>query len=173
LMAREDLAKYLYCSAIFEEEVAKAYQKVSEKVSEREVAYLLEYIAKDSFKHAAAFKALAARLTHQTDRCDCGEMLGEAWVKTVEEAKRYAAREDEVTLSELKGILQEFESYEGYAGEEYLTILYTEVVRLLTNEYNFDLEDYKTVLEWIIEDEKRHIQILAIIKSRIAEQKAA
>jgi rubrerythrin len=47
------------------------------------------------------------------------------------------------------------------------------VVKLLTNEYNFDLEDYKTVLEWIIEDEKRHIQILAIIKSRIAEQKAA
>jgi len=94
-------------------------------------------------------------------------------VKTVEEAKRYAAREDEVTLSELEGILQEFESYEGYAGEEYLTILYTEVVKLLTNEYNFDLEDYKTVLEWIIEDEKRHIQILAFIKSRIAEQKAA
>jgi rubrerythrin len=167
-VAREDLAKYLYCSAIFEEEVAKAYQKVSEKVSEREVAYLLEYIAKDSFKHAAAFKALAARLTHQTDRCDCGEMLGEAWVKIVEEARRYAAREDEVTLSELKTIIKEFERYEGYAAEEYLTTLYTEVLKLLTEKQQIDLQEYKTILEWIVEDEKRHIQILTFIKSRIA-----
>jgi len=165
-----DLAKYLYCSAIFEEEVAKAYQKISEKVSDKEVAYLLEYIAKDSFKHATAFKALTAHLTHQIDCGDCVKMMGEAWAKTIEKAKRYAARENEVTASELKSILQEFESYEGYAGEEYLTILYTEVVKLLTNHYNIDLQDSKTLLEWIIEDEKRHIQILTLIKKRITEQ---
>jgi hypothetical protein len=62
-VAREDLAKYLYCSAIFEEEVAKAYQKVSEKVSEREVAYLLEYIAKDSgsYKNLRATKGMLVK----------------------------------------------------------------------------------------------------------------
>jgi len=166
----DDLAKYLYCSAIFEEEVAKAYQKVSEKVSDKEVAYLLEYIAKDSFKHATAFKALTTYLTHQIDYGDCVKMMGEAWVKAIEEAKRYAAREDEVTLSELIRILEEFKCYEGYASEEYLTILYTEVVKLLTNEYHIDLQDYKTLLAWVIEDEKRHIQILALIKRRISEQ---
>ena len=166
----DDLAKYLYCSAIFEEEVAKAYQNVSEKVSEKEIAYLLEYIAKDSFKHAAAFKALNTHLTHQIDCGDCVKIMGEAWMKTVKEAKRYAVREDEVTLSELKRILQEFESYEGYASEEYLTILYTEVVKLLTNKYHIGLQNYKTVLEWVIEDEKRHIQLITFMKSRIAEQ---
>jgi len=168
----DDLSKYLYCSAILEEEVAKAYQKISEKVSDKEVAYLLEYIAKDSFKHAVAFKALTIHLKHQINYGDCVKMMGEAWVKAIEEAKRYAARDDEVTLSELKRILQEFESYEGYASEEYLTILYTEVVKLLTDHYNIDLQDYKTLVEWIIEDEKRHIQILTLIKRRIAEQAA-
>jgi rubrerythrin len=170
LVSEEDLAKYLYCSAIFEEEVAKAYQKISEKVSDKAVSYLLEYIAKDSFKHAVAFKALATHLTQQIEYVDCEKILGEAWVKTVGEAKRYAAREDEVTLSEVKTIIKEFEGYEGYAAEEYLTILYTEVLKLLTEKQHIDLQEYKTILEWIVEDEKRHIQILTFIKSRIARR---
>ena len=164
------LAKYFYCSAIFEEEVAKAYQKISEKVSDKEVAYLLEYIAKDSFKHAAAFKALTTNLANQIECGECGKIMGEALVKAVEEARRYAAREDAVTLSELRSIIIQFENYEGYASEEYLTVLYVEVVKLLANEYYADLKNYKTLLEWVIEDEKRHTQILTFIKSRIAEQ---
>lgn len=170
MVSRDDVAKYLYCSTVLEEDVARAYQKVSEKVSDKGVAHLLEYIAKDSFKHAAAFRALTAHLTNQTDYGECGKILREAWVKIVEEARRYAAREGEVTLSELNEILRDFESYEGYAAEEYFPILYTEVIKLLTNESHIDLQTYKTVLEWIVEDEKRHTLILTFIKSRIAEQ---
>jgi len=66
LVNRDDLVQYIYCSTIFEEEVAKAYQKISEKISDKEVAYLLEFIAKDSFKHASALKALNAQLANRT-----------------------------------------------------------------------------------------------------------
>jgi rubrerythrin len=172
LVNRDDLVQYIYCSTIFEEEVAKAYQKISEKISDKEVAHLLEFIAKDSFKHASALKALNAQLANRTDQSygDCRTFLGEVWAHIVEEARRYATREGEVTLSELNKILQDFENYEGYASEEYLTILYAEVIKLLAKEYHLDLQEYKIILEWIIEDERRHNKLLSFIRNKIADK---
>jgi len=170
LVDKDELAQHIYCSIILEEEVAKAYQKISEKISDKEVAHLLEFIAKDSFKHAAAFKALNAQLTNRTDYEECGTILGAAWAHIVEEARRYAAREDAVTLSELRKILRDFENYEGYAGEEYLTILYAELIKLLANELGLDLQKYKVILEWIIEDEKRHSELLTLIQNKINDK---
>jgi len=89
LETKDEIAKYFYCSPLFEEKVAKAYHKVSERVFDKEVVYLQEYITKDSFKHAAAFRALTTYLTQQTYCEDCEKIKGETWVKVIREAKRY------------------------------------------------------------------------------------
>mgnify|MGYP001773584311 CR=1 FL=1 len=170
MVGKDELANFIFCSTLLEEAVAKAYQKISEKVSDKEIAYLPNYIAKDSFKHASAFKAITTHFTHQTDLKECGRTLGEAWVNIAKDAERYITRESEITRSELRKMMEDLEGFEGYTSEEYISILYSEAIKLLAEEYGIDLQLYKTILEWVIEDEKRHIQILNFIKRRINKQ---
>lgn len=167
---KEDLAKYFCCSTILEEEVANAYQIISSKVLDTEISYLLEYIAKDSFKHAVAFKALSAQITEREyDVEECTKLWGKLWKNIVEDTKTYTSKK-EITLIELSSIIKDLESCEKYVGEEFLTILYTKVIQLLAEDEGVDLNGYKSILEWIIEDEKRHSQILEIIKQKIDEK---
>lgn len=166
-MNKEDLAKYFCCSIILEEGVANVYQTISSKVLDLEISYLLEYIAKDSFKHAVTFKALSAQLTErEVSLEECTKLLGEKWRNVVEDAKTYPLKK-EITLTELRSMIEDLEGCERYVGEEFLTILYTKVIQLLAEEEEVDLNEYKSFLEWIIEDEKRHTQILEIIKHKI------
>jgi len=54
-----EIARFLYCSGLFEEEVAKAYRHTAETTVDMGVKCLLNYIADDSYKHAKMFKALS------------------------------------------------------------------------------------------------------------------
>jgi len=66
----------------------------------------------------------------------------------------------------IKGLMK----LESFVAEEYLTVMHVKLVELMADEAKLDLENFRTLLEWIIEDEKRHEQILRIIEKVLAEK---
>ncbi|MEM2028497.1 MAG: hypothetical protein QXS05_03835 [Candidatus Bathyarchaeia archaeon] len=56
------------------------------------------------------------------------------------------------------------ERIEGLAAEEYLTILHAKLIGLMSESESINLKLLRTVLNWIVEDEEKHKQILKIIR---------
>jgi len=54
---------------------------------------------------------------------------------------------------------------ESFAAEEYLTVLHVKLIELMADEAKIDLENFRVLLEWIIEREKRHEQILKMMEN--------
>ena len=79
--------------------------------------------------------------------------------------KKTTFEKNKISHSELTSIINGLEKLEGYVGEEYLTILHAKMVESIAQEQGINLKHYKTILEWIVEDEKRHEQTLNIIKN--------
>ena len=66
----------------------------------------------------------------------------------------------------IKGLMK----LESFAAEEYLTVMHVKLIELMADEARVDLENFRTLLEWIIEDEKRHEQILRMVENALAER---
>ncbi|MGQ9759087.1 MAG: hypothetical protein ACUVQ5_00725, partial [Candidatus Methanomethylicaceae archaeon] len=166
---KRELANLLYCSSLLEGEVAKAYRHIAKRVADEEVKYLLNYIAIDSSKHAKVLKAISKRfdVKAKVNFNGCAEIWGELWKELMVNAKNQLLDKNRVGHKELASLIDSLGKLEGDVGEEYLTILHTEMVKLIAQEKGIDLKHYKTILEWIIEDEKRHEQTLKIIKNLI------
>jgi len=168
---RENLAKALYCSGLLEEEVAKVYHHLATRMPEEDIKCLLEYIANDSLKHAEVLKAISKCLTitGKADFETCEKIWGEIWRKLINDAKRQLLRKGRMNRSELESIIDSLERLENCVGEEYLTILHMKAIELIAQEQGIDLKHYKVILEWIVEDEKRHQQTLDMIKNIITK----
>jgi len=69
-------------------------------------------------------------------------------------------------VSLIKGLMK----LESFAAEEYLTVMHVKLIELMADEARVDLENFRTLLEWIIEDEKRHEQILRMVENALAER---
>jgi rubrerythrin len=48
--------------------------------------------------------------------------------------------------------------------------MHVKLVELMADEAKLDFENFRTLLEWIIDDEKRHEQILKMIENALAER---
>lgn len=167
----KDLGMFVYCSSLLEEKAAKVYEHIATLVEDGLIRCLLKYIAKDSFKHAEFFKALCEWLTgkEKVDFKDCARVLGETWKTLMADAEEFENK-SEISLEELASLIKGLEKLEGFVVEEYLTVLNTKLIELMAEERKIDLKHCKVVLEFIIEDEKRHEQILKIIKNMLTRR---
>ncbi|MEM2930924.1 MAG: hypothetical protein QW797_08725 [Thermoproteota archaeon] len=163
-----EIARFLYCSGLFEEEVARAYSHMAEITVDINAKSLLNYIADDSYKHAKIFKALSG-YPIGSGKCgfeDCEKVLGSLW-RNITEYSRRIREESEINNRGLLKLIDGLEKFEGFVAEEYLTVLNVKTIELMAREIGLNMEPYGMIFEWIIEDEKRHEQILKVIKNSI------
>lgn len=163
----ELVGRFLYCSSLLEEKVAKAYEHIAHLVDDKTIRGLLGYIARDSFKHADCFRLMAELLSPKISISpkDCVEVWGESWLTAVKDAESFLEKKGRISHADLKFLISGLERFESFAAEEYLTIIHAKLIDTLINEKGLNLSVLKTVLGWIIEDENRHKQILEIISS--------
>jgi hypothetical protein len=166
-----DLGKFLYCSSLLEERIANAYEHIAELVGDRLIRGLLGFIACDSFKHAECFRMVGEWLSGIVEVYfeDCGEVWGETWKTLMTDAEKFLNR-SAISSMELVSLIKGLMKLESFVAEEYLTVMHVKLVELMADEAKLDLENFRTLLEWIIEDEKRHEQILRMIEKVLAEK---
>ncbi|MEM2384325.1 MAG: hypothetical protein QXX99_02245 [Candidatus Bathyarchaeia archaeon] len=159
------MKNFLYCSSLLEEKVAKAYEHIAKLINDKIVSCLLRYIAHDSFKHAECFRLMAELLSHGGDVHfeDCIRVWGESWLTTIKDAEKIMEK-SEISPVEIRSIINGLEKIERFAAEEYLTALYAKIIELVADKEGVNLGPLKTILNWIIEEENKHRQILEIIR---------
>lgn len=168
---KKDVASFLQCSSILEERVASAYKHLADRVENTKVKFLLQYIIHDTFKHSEILKEIGnmiARLEVKAE--DCERTWGEVWKTLFTDSMRELFKKDKITNKELASHIDAMKNLESYFAEEYLTTLHTRTIKLIAQHYHIDLGSYNTILEWIVEDEKRHEQTLAIIRNIIKQR---
>jgi len=168
----KDLGKFLYCSSLLEERVAKAYEHIAELVEDRLVGGLLGFIARDSFKHAEFFKMVCEWVSGNIafHFSDCEKVWGDAWKTLVMEAEKFLDK-NRIDSKELASLINGLMKLESFVAEEYLTTLHVKLVELMADEAKINLSHFKNMFEWIIEDEKRHEQILKIIENMLTKKR--
>lgn len=167
-LSKRNLGKLFLCSSLLEEKVAKAYEHVAKLTTDKIIRGLLEYIAHDSFKHASCFKSIAEVLFQEVDASseDCIEAWGNSWLAVVKDAERILETQ-KIGLIDLRSIIDALYSIEGFVAEEYLTVLHVKLIELMSRDEEVHLDDFKAVLDWIVEDEERHKKILEIIRGML------
>jgi rubrerythrin len=172
MMKREkDLARFLQCSSILEARVANAYKHLRDRVDNTTVKSLLQYIIHDTYKHSEVLGDIGnaiARLEVNAEECE--GIWGETWKTLVANAIQELSQKDKITNKDLASHIDAMGSLENYLAEEYLTALHTKTVKLIARQFGIDLRNYKTILEWIVEDEKRHEQTLTMIRDAITKK---
>jgi rubrerythrin len=165
------IARYLYCSSIVEGRVANAYKHLSDRVENQQVKSLLQYILYDTTKHSAILRNMAENIAKQEVKIeDCEQIWGKTWKTWITTSIEELSKKEKVTTEELSTLIEGMAKLENYFAEGYLTITNIEIVRLLAKQRNLELGDLNTILEWTIQDERRHQATIMMIKQLIAEQ---
>ncbi|MEM2286477.1 MAG: hypothetical protein QXS51_01660 [Thermoproteota archaeon] len=163
-----EVGKFLYCSSLLEEEVAKTYRHLAESIRDKDIKCFLNYISDDSHKHAKVLMVLSEHLTscNKPSFEECEKVLGSSWRNLMEKAKMIQ-EEFEIDNRKLVELIDGLVRFEGVVAEEYLTVLSMKTIELMAKESELNIEPYKIIFEWIVEDEKRHEQILKLIKNLV------
>ncbi|MCS7098644.1 MAG: hypothetical protein NZ922_06670 [Candidatus Methanomethyliaceae archaeon] len=162
-----ELGKFLYCSFILEEKVAKAYEHLSKIFKDEPISSLFNFIAYDSFKHAICFKIMSNNLG--VDICNCEEFMGKAWKDVISHAERFLEK-SEISKEEILSIINNLEKLENFASEEYLMLISARLIDQVSDDSIIDQENYKCFIEWVMEDENKHKKILMMIKELLKEK---
>jgi len=83
------------------------------------------------------------------------------------EKAKMIQEEFEIDNRKLVELIDGLVRFEGVVAEEYLTVLSMKTIELMAKESELNIEPYKIIFEWIVEDEKRHEQILKLIKNLV------
>ncbi len=171
LASRNDLDKFLYCSGLVEERVANAYEHIAELVSDKLIKGLLVFIARDSFKHAECFRVISEWLSGviEIHLEECGDIWGETWKTSMDDAERFLSK-SAVNPAELISLIKGLMKLESFIAEEYLMVMHVKLIELTADEAKIDLEEFRTILRWIIDDEKRHEEILKMVEKVLARR---
>jgi rubrerythrin len=169
---KKDLARFLQCSSILEERVANAYKHLADRVENNTVKFLLQYIMHDTSKHSEVLRGISSTMARlEVNAEDCERTWGKVWKALVTDSIQELSETNKVTNKELASRIDAMKNLESYFAEEYLTTLHTRTVKLIAQQQDIDLGNCNTVLEWIVEDEKRHEQTLAMIRNIITDQR--
>ncbi|MEM3713997.1 MAG: hypothetical protein QXF82_03505 [Nitrososphaeria archaeon] len=143
-------------------------------MDDKPVSCLLSFIARDSFKHTECFKITGECSSgDMKDRFDqCEKVWGETWKNLVVYAEKFLSKR-RIGHEELVSLINGLMKLENFAAEEYLTVLHVKLIELMAEERKIDLEPFKAVLEWIVEDEKRHEQILGMIEKLLIKKRGS
>ncbi|MEM3404401.1 MAG: ferritin family protein [Nitrososphaeria archaeon] len=167
-LEKNDIARFLLCSSILEERVYKAYDSLAERVTNTQISTLLHSIAVDSKKHSLLLKVLSESIekVNQTE-IDCSELMGDAWNKLEKLARTevYSVPEK----SDLFGLIKDMSAFESYLGEEYFSATQLILIELSLKESSLEHNQIKTIIDWIIEDEERHVKIIQAISTIVSK----
>ncbi|MCS7140013.1 MAG: hypothetical protein RMI99_04250 [Nitrososphaerota archaeon] len=168
MVSMNELGKLFLCSSLLEEKVAKAYEHMSQLFDNKLIKCLLEFIARDSYKHARCFELMAKAFSQEVhvNPEDCVKVWGKTWLAAIKSADRIL-KKHEIGLSDIDSLLDELREIEGFTAEEFLTVLHVKTIDLMASEGEVHLDHFKVILNWIAEDEKRHEKIIEIVKSMI------
>jgi rubrerythrin len=162
----KNLASFIHCSSLLEERVAKVYGNLANSVDDGLIKCLFKYIALDSNKHSEFFKLLSEWLNPGAGSSfeECREVWGKKWSDVMSDAERLLSK-SKISSEEISLLIDGLERLEGAFAEEYLTILHVRLIEIVAEERKIDLKYCKDILEWIIEDENKHEQILKTLKN--------
>jgi len=171
LKGAEDVARYLYCSSIVEGRVANAYKHLSDRVENQQVKSLLQYIFHDTTKHSAILRNMGDNIAKLEVKLeDCEEIWGKGWKSWIINAMEEQSKKEKVKAEELESLTDGMKNLETFFAEGYITIANIEILKRLAEQRNMDLGNFNTILEWIIQDEKRHSATIMMIKELISKQ---
>ncbi|MCX8151234.1 MAG: hypothetical protein N3D85_07015 [Candidatus Bathyarchaeota archaeon] len=157
----ELIAAQFYCLSILEEEVGKTYQNYAERVQKPLFKPLLIYIAQDSFKHAKILNHLSMCLSKTPISAEeCPKLVGKAWENVVALAKDDSRKKAKLTDEALYSQINEMISLENTMSEEYLATLHLKLLQFQIGESQIDCLVIQKLIEYIVEDEARHRELL-------------
>jgi hypothetical protein len=149
---KKDIAKLLFCSSMLEEKVAKAYQSLADRVTN--VQNMLRVLC-DSIEKVDATEL------------KCQDIMGEAW-SNIERL----AREEVYSIpvkDDLATLIKDMTTLESYIGEEYLSSTQVFLTVLAAEQSDIDISQIKNMLDWIVQDEERHLKIIQTISTMISK----
>lgn len=165
----EELKRFLYCCGLLEDYVHNAYRSLASRLDDGLIKILLNYIADDSKKHSNILIQISKELgATDIDLKECGKIIGSIALQIIEDAEKISSERGKVTSKNLTLIFDELVNLEKYFGEEYFTYIQLKLSLDLAEYKTVDLGFIKEVLEYIIEDERRHERILRHIKDQIS-----
>jgi rubrerythrin len=167
------IAKYIHCLSILEDNTAKLYKNISERVEPPLIKSLLLSISKDSSKHSALLNGIAVSISNSKHKAkDCAKNLGEVW-NSVSNYLNEMNKKDRISKVYFSELLSTLMALESSLGEEYYIFVQMKTLQLMVREinrfYNINLDKIRQVFVGIIEDEEHHREILATIKEIINE----
>lgn len=166
LRDRKDLVKYLFCCGLIEEKISHAYRSVASRLDDEVARVLLEYIADDSLKHSKILLGVSRCLgVDEVDMRVCEELLGMTTIRIIEDSEKTVLKEERLSLSKLASEFDELVDLEKYFGEEYFNLIQVKLFQVLLEHEGIDVGFLKDILDYIVEDEKRHEKILKNIKT--------
>ena len=170
----EELAKYINCLSILEENTALLYNNLSERVETPLTKSLLLSISKDSSKHSILLKGIADSISDSKQKPkDCAKKLGKVW-SIVTIYLNEVDKKEKIGKLGFSELLPKLTALESSLGEEYYIFVQMKTLQLMVKEinqlYGIDLEKIKEVFESIIRDEEHHREILAAIKDIVSKK---
>ena len=170
-MNKKDVARLLSCSSILEGKVAAAYKQLSGRVKDPLVESLLLSISYDSLKHSILLKGISKIIVDlRVGEGDCEMVMGGVWKKLIAFSEEEELMGAKIRDEELSSIVDKMMRFESLCGEEYLTRLDLQVLKLVVKDLEVDSESLKYILDGIIEDKKRHEKTMLLVKKMISKR---
>lgn len=161
----EEFKRFLFCCGLLEDRVHNAYRSLASRLDDGLIKILLNYIAEDSKKHSNILIEISKELgATGIDLRECEEAVGSIAIRIIENAEKISAEKDKIRFEKFASMLDDLVDLERYFGEEYLIHIQLKLFLSLAEYKKVDLDFIKEVLEYIIEDERRHEKILNHIK---------
>ena len=173
----KDVARFLYCLSILEQNVFQFYKCLHEKVEHPLVKSLLLYVAYDSQKHSVILSELGENTANLEWKVgDCERELGVVW-KTVVSLSKEISKEENFDDKKLLSLVNRLTDFENVIGEEYVTLVQLKHLEFIVKEmpkiHGIDLDILKVIFEKITEDEEGHKELLVLVKGFLQEKLAS
>lgn len=167
----DGIADFLTCLSGLEQKNAQLFQMLSEKTIMPSAKPLLYEIAQDNQKHAKQLQEISKKIGNpnvQTKQCK--QRLSVVCENT-ETILRMVKQRKEVTVNELSDFLQILESSGGAA--QYLLVqaeTFLFMSQEITKFYGMDAKEFNQLLQGMVQDIEKHIDLLEQIKTEIEKQ---
>jgi rubrerythrin len=148
---------FFSCLALIEYETCLLYKAVIKKAEDLRVRLLLFNILAETKKHKGVLEQMS-KIYGQTfppKMVDCNKTMGKVFKESIE-FTRSLRRKSQKGLPLLE-LMEKLVDYEKAIGEEYATIIYSQLKILETKEAAM-----KKILEYIVMDEERHVEALRL-----------
>jgi rubrerythrin len=162
-----NLAEFLNCQSILEYQTSLLYKAISDKMEIPLIKTLLKEIEIDTRKHSVILKGVSEGIdkSKKTNK-NCSK--DNPTLQTVNSLLKEVGNIESFSAKELEKLSKILRILESKMGEEYQSMVQMEtmerMMKIINEQYQIDLTDVKGIFLKIIEDEKRHLEILETIK---------